>query len=482
MNKEVFSESRIITAKTLTDAKNIMLAGIKDDYNVEESWRRSTTNKIDFISVIPLKQDTFKSGVSTMRMKDIGTNILNYDSVKEFKDFLQTDKEFGTCVIDNIVGMYGKSLSLTREQFIKFCSKYYENNISSLDFGLDVEEWVEIDGIDAKCLQTFCEKNDISHYCYDVTNQVVIKNVSKNRNHQSLCYFCINEHMYLIKDEKLKKSLSEKAKDKNETVVKSSLFELKLEEKKNIYDEFEIVENVDLNNITNYDSCIFMFTRHNGINDLNNIFEEFIKIYKVVPSNIKATNHKISKFECTVNGNLYYFVIDSNTNGNKVNYKVVKKLCKNNSIEFKNQSFVSLINQLKDIFFNDVNKRVNFDQEFRNKILGRYKNKCNICKEKIDKFHIDHIMPISAGGSNDDDNLQVLCLGCHQKKTEDEVENGIYQRISETESSFNEQVTDIINSKLSKSYAFVEKLNENKENKKVFSIDINKCRKNILCN
>ena len=412
--------------------------------------------------------------------------------MKEFKDFLQTDKEFGTCVIDNIVGMYGKSLKITREQFIKFCSKYYQDNVSSLDFGLNVEEWDEMDGIDAKCLQTFCEKNDISHYCYDVTNQVVIKNVSKNRNHQSLCYFCINEHMYLIKDEKLKKSLSEKAKDKNETVVKSSLFELKMEEKKNIYDEFEIVENVNLNNITNYDSCIFMFTRHNGINDLNNIFEDFIKIYKVVPSNIKATNHKISKFECTINENLYYFVIDSNTNGNQVNYKVVRKLCKKNNIEFKNQSFVSLINQLKDIFFNDVNKRVNFDQEFRNNILGRYKNKCNICKEKVDNiridhimpsnFHIDHIMPIAAGGSSDDDNLQVLCLKCHQEKTESEIENGIYKRISETESSFNEQVTEIINSKLSKSYAFVERLNDNNENKKLFTIDINKCRKNILYN
>ena len=95
-----------------------MLAGIKDDYNVEESWRRSTANKIDFVSVIPLKQDTFKSGVSTMRMKDIGTNILNYDSVKEFKDFLQTDKEFCTCVIDNIVGMYGKSLKLIENNLL----------------------------------------------------------------------------------------------------------------------------------------------------------------------------------------------------------------------------------------------------------------------------------------------------------------------------------------------------------------------------
>ena len=116
INNERFSESRIITSKTLLDAKKIMLEGIKDDYNVEDSWRRSTVIKVEFVSVIPLKQDTFKSGVSTMRMKDIGTNILNYDSVKEFKDFLQTDKEFGTCVIDNIVGMYSKSLKINREQ------------------------------------------------------------------------------------------------------------------------------------------------------------------------------------------------------------------------------------------------------------------------------------------------------------------------------------------------------------------------------
>ena len=48
-----------------------MLAGIKDDYNTEESWRRSTVSKLDFISVIPLKQEIYKNGVSTIRMKDL---------------------------------------------------------------------------------------------------------------------------------------------------------------------------------------------------------------------------------------------------------------------------------------------------------------------------------------------------------------------------------------------------------------------------
>ena len=70
-NKETFSESRVVTAKTLTDAKNIMLKDIEYDYNIEESWRRSTTKNISFSSVLSLKQEAFKSDVSTMRMKDL---------------------------------------------------------------------------------------------------------------------------------------------------------------------------------------------------------------------------------------------------------------------------------------------------------------------------------------------------------------------------------------------------------------------------
>jgi len=240
INRETFTESRIIIAKTLALAKETMMEDIKYDYDMNDSWFESNIQNVEFVSVIPLKTKIFKSEVTRTRMKHISQNVLNYDCVKEYKEFLETDKEFGTCVIDNLVGMYSKSsLHMTREKIISFCEKYYK---SPLDFGLDefTPCWDEEDGIDSECLQEFCKHFDISHYCYDVNNQILLKYISKNRNYESLIYFCINNHMYLIKDKVLKKSLVEKAKDRNNNInVKSSLFENEFEVKNNIYDELE---------------------------------------------------------------------------------------------------------------------------------------------------------------------------------------------------------------------------------------------------
>lgn len=41
---------------------------------------------------------------------------------------------------------------------------------------------------------------------------------------------------------------------------------------------------------------------------------------------------------------------------------------------------------------------------------------CFYCKTTIDKYHIDHYMPLSKGGSNEKSNLRISCPTCNIKK------------------------------------------------------------------
>ena len=49
--------------------------------------------------------------------------------------------------------------------------------------------------------------------------------------------------------------------------------------------------------------------------------------------------------------------------------------------------------------------------------------------------NIDHIKPLSAGGSSELDNLQILCKDCHVEKTRLELLNNEFVRVSKTASS-----------------------------------------------
>ena len=69
-------------------------------------------------------------------------------------------------------------------------------------------------------------------------------------------------------------------------------------------------------------------------------------------------------------------------------------------------------------------KRKPINQSSRQEVCDHQGRKCNMCKCNLQEyFHIDHIMALQFGGTNDIDNLQALCAECHHKKTVAETRN-----------------------------------------------------------
>ena len=64
-------------------------------------------------------------------------------------------------------------------------------------------------------------------------------------------------------------------------------------------------------------------------------------------------------------------------------------------------------------------KRITYNDWQKNTVYGRYGGHCAICGCPVskDKMTIDHIMPLSSGGTNAINNLQLACGACNQAKS-----------------------------------------------------------------
>jgi len=68
-----------------------------------------------------------------------------------------------------------------------------------------------------------------------------------------------------------------------------------------------------------------------------------------------------------------------------------------------------------NIFVENPRPSYQFSRRLRRFIFRRDPNECAYCGSKKE-LQIDHIIPISRGGTNDPKNLQILCRKCNQSK------------------------------------------------------------------
>ena len=63
-----------------------------------------------------------------------------------------------------------------------------------------------------------------------------------------------------------------------------------------------------------------------------------------------------------------------------------------------------------------MNVREAIPLHIREAVLRRDMSFCRYCGRRVKSFHLDHVMPVSLGGTNDIDNLVVACSPCNLRK------------------------------------------------------------------
>lgn len=477
------------------DLQNLIKSDIITEYNsVYSDYARIDILKFNEISIIKSDEQKPKN-IKVMKMK-LAKPLKYPELTGNIEDEQNND---GFCVYNHFLSTYPH---ISENEFVKLCSVVEPVNNKT-------------DGITPEQLYFVCQQKDIAHYSFDYTKNCFLKHVSKNNNYPALVYFAVNNHMYHVKDKDMALSLIRSAVSIKNKINSVFFDEDKEENENNIFDKLPIKENLTINEVLKLtESCIVIYNTHHINSQLieliNNNIKPFIKKCKktMITQMIVIISKKIK----------IHLYADQNDHSQNIDYKIVKNLCEKEKMSFTNQTFTTLINQIKDKKIKEKHER--FTKEFRTKEFRTeffQKNKyCNNkeCGVKLVKGQreIDHISPLLHGGNNDISNLQALCKECYYDKTSDDNSNE-HINISQTHSSFSNSVAKVMESKLNKSWAFVEKIKKSPQfylsnndiatddeseddgdfffertqqiekltkSLKSSSIDINGCRRNIL--
>lgn len=365
--------------------------------------------------------------------------------------------------------------------------KLYKQKIPSLTF--DIVNKILWEGCELMCHNEggkHCEHHrfihatyffmnyKISWYYFDIKNRLANENCKHvyqhGSNYKAFIAYGIDEHLYLVNDDDLRKSLVKANANTSNSLINTERREKEFDTKKLLF-------NVDVNKLQNCDADVIYYDEEDLKASLYHLYvtENKMHINKFHNKKVTEIKYRIKDEK----GKVQKQIILRN-NPNKVHnlkHDDMMKFCDNFGLEFNNQSITSVSQEIFSMFHDKKapNKRINWSRNIKREVQKRQKDCCNICGLKCVIFDFDHIVRLIDGGDHSIDNCQALCKNCHENKTNKEI-NEDYFGGDMMKSNYNSITLPIFSRKKS---AFIQgKCTMNYEN--LFGLDNNKNRRNIL--
>ena len=338
------------------------------------------------------------------------------------------------------------------------------------------------DGVSTEMVDLIGRETQRNVYAYDFSDKCFFNSTenNKNRHYCPIIYYMGNGHMYLINTKPAFKSIIERNKA-NETTILNHNIEVKPKETKNV-----IVKHITVfDGITcDSESCyelekgVYLLKRKSICNDVI----KFIEHNHIIPRVKTKKNSIVSMSFLNAKNEEVIIACDVNYGGRGIVYENLKNVATNNMIDYVNEGIGAVVSRI--VCKQKKQNREYLDEKSRMSLIETFGKKCASCNLESEVFEIDHITPLCAGGSNEVDNLQPLCPDCHHKKTEEERESGYYEEDEyehKEASTFNTNVfKNVISTDSFKTWQFVERTAEDSNISSVKKIDMNKCRRNLL--
>ena len=119
---DTLTDSRVIEANSLEEAKKLFYGTLQVEQAFEEYSSSAWVNldDVQFIDEPVVGSQITSSDPSTMPLRQAG--YIEYSFTEQETKYLTTEN---TCVIDNLVGVYGKELKLNKDKIIKLNKEFH---------------------------------------------------------------------------------------------------------------------------------------------------------------------------------------------------------------------------------------------------------------------------------------------------------------------------------------------------------------------